>query len=96
MSDHRHCLRCNKKVAVKSPHWELSSRGQPLLKGTCSVCGGKISTIVSSADVPENVRQRAAAFKKSHPAKSRKSKSKSRKSKSGSRERKSAKRASRK
>lgn len=50
------CFRDHKKVEVKNPKYELNKRGRPMIKGTCPICGGKVSGLIAAKDAPAELR----------------------------------------
>ena len=53
-----YCLKEKKKVQVNDPKYEVNARGQPVLKGTCSSCGGKIYKIIKWDEAPAELRSK--------------------------------------
>lgn len=53
-----YCLKEKKKVQVNDPKYEVNARGQPVIKGTCSSCGGKIYKIIKWDEAPAELRSK--------------------------------------
>ncbi|RME09938.1 MAG: hypothetical protein D6802_10695 [Ardenticatenia bacterium] len=43
-----YCVRCRKKQPVNNPVYETTPKGRRRLRGTCAVCGAKVSQFVKS------------------------------------------------
>ena len=82
-----YCLKEKKHVDVKDPKFVLNARGSPMVRGTCTSCGGKIAGMIKMVDAPKELQDKAkhakkgSGEKKSRSRKSRKSR-KSKKSRS--------------
>jgi hypothetical protein len=53
-----YCLKEKKKVQVNDPKYEVNARGQPVIKGTCSSCGGKIYKIIKWDEAPAELQSK--------------------------------------
>ena len=42
-----YCIKCRQKVEIKDGKLSYYSNGTPVEKGTCTVCGGKVTRILS-------------------------------------------------
>ena len=43
-----YCVRCRQKQPVQNPVYETTPKGRRRLRGTCAVCGAKVSQFVKS------------------------------------------------
>lgn len=43
-----YCVRCRQKQPVRDPVYETTPKGRRRLRGTCAVCGAKVSQFVKS------------------------------------------------
>jgi hypothetical protein len=50
MADVAYCVKCKEKREMKDPHKIEMKNGKPAMQGTCSVCGTKLTRILSSKD----------------------------------------------
>jgi hypothetical protein len=48
MADIAYCVKCKEKRDMKDPHQITMKNGKPALQGTCTVCGTKLTRILSS------------------------------------------------
>ncbi|GCE16074.1 DUF5679 domain-containing protein [Tengunoibacter tsumagoiensis] len=48
MADVAYCVKCKEKRDMKDAHQITMKNGKPALQGTCSVCGTKLTRILSS------------------------------------------------
>ena len=45
-----YCVKCRQKRMAKDGVKEKTAKGKPIAKGTCSVCGTKMTRFLSSKD----------------------------------------------
>ena len=48
-----YCVKCRKKQQIKGGKVEKTSKGRPMARGICPVCGTKVTRFLSSKDVKE-------------------------------------------
>ncbi len=49
MADQAYCVKCKEKRDMKDAHQITMKNGKPALQGTCSVCGTKLTRILSAS-----------------------------------------------
>lgn len=54
-----YCVKCKTKREMKNPQIKQTSRGGYMAQGTCSVCGTKMSAMMSKDDAEKAIRQGA-------------------------------------
>lgn len=59
-----YCFKCKKKVDIKDLKYELNSINRAIVRGTCSVCGGKVYKILSDAETPADLKAKRDKAKK--------------------------------
>lgn len=88
-----YCLSEKKKAPMKDAKFSLNKIGRPVAEGKCGSCGGKMYKILAAAEVPADLKAKAAAAPKVKIT--RKSKKSKKSTKHGAAQRKSSKKSSR-
>lgn len=50
MADVAYCVKCKEKREMKDAHKIEMKNGKPAMQGTCTVCGTKLTRILSSKE----------------------------------------------
>ncbi len=54
-----YCVKCKKKQEMENPEIVQTARGGYMAKGTCSVCGTKMSAIMSKENAEKAIKEGA-------------------------------------
>ena len=59
-----YCLKEKKHVEVKDPVYKRNARDTPVVAGTCSSCGGKVTKILKKEEIPPKLAAEVAEIKR--------------------------------